>query len=60
MSKSTVCLPLEKNIVTPRPNWKRVECLICGEACYESDLARIAKEKGFAAMCTMCALTNRT
>lgn len=35
------CLPLVKNVPTPRAkDWKKTRCRICGEECWESDLAR--------------------
>lgn len=53
----TICLPLVKNIPTPKAkDWKKVKCPICGAECWESDLARQIKRKVDAAACTMCAL----
>lgn len=51
------CLPLVKNVPTPRAkDWKKTRCRICGEECWESDLARQAIAMGSGAACTLCAL----
>lgn len=60
-----ICMPAVKNlhkIDTPEniqkkhPDWKLVKCPICGEGCYESDMARKLRANGMAATCTNCAI----
>lgn len=55
--KGHICLPLKKNIPTGHSDWKLVKCPICGEECWESDLARqVLKHGNMTGVCTLCAL----
>ena len=51
------CLPLVRNVPVPKSkDWKRTRCCVCGEECWESDLARQVIAMGSGAACTLCAL----
>lgn len=56
--KGYIALPLKINVPEIKnKDWKLVHCDICGEECWESDLARtVLKTEGMKAACTMCAL----
>lgn len=54
-----ICMPLKRNIpdASRNPDWKLVECSVCGAECWESDLLRqVVKRERLAVACTECAL----
>lgn len=55
--KGFVCLPMKKNVPTGHEDWKLVSCPVCGEECWESELAReVLKHGNMTGACTECAL----
>lgn len=51
------CMPLVRNVPTPRSDWKETTCPRCGSPCWESDQARSVKQsEGLQCLCTECAL----
>ncbi len=56
------CLPLTANLPDAaevrahHPDWKPVQCPVCGADCWESELARQAQAAGAHGACTSCAL----
>lgn len=61
VSTFTITMPLEKNIPCPtNPNWRLMQCPVCGQNCWESDMARqvSAAYPGVAKKCTECALAG--
>lgn len=53
-----ICMPLRTNIPHPKNGWKLTTCPICGNACWQTDLARqvMAANPGSRTACTVCAL----
>lgn len=56
--KGYIALPLKMNVPDPQhEDWKLIQCPVCGDDCWESDLAReVLKSEGMKAACTMCTL----
>ena len=60
--KGFLCMPLVKHlpadIQRKHPDWKAVQCPVCGTPCYESaDMRKILKEEPqLTPACTMCAI----
>ena len=52
------CMPLKSNIpdASKHPDWKLVNCPVCGAECWECDLTRQVVSEGCKAACTTCAL----
>ena len=51
--------PMKKNIKNPQnEDWRLATCPSCGAECWETELERMMKEKGWPldAMCTECSL----
>lgn len=58
-----MCYPAKENIRVPKDSsWKLVKCPICGKGCWETPIARQAKqaEPQLKYACTMCALKLAT